>query len=241
MASPKEETNERDVVLDSDGTRLVVESREGYLCRVTMDVLFRMSPDDLLDVFCNPHNDVLFRDVASIPHRALMLDFGDGDTVVEVEQMSEVRILWLRKCFSILMHARCDRPNGLFEFQLAKRGIMRAFHGVWQVRAHYPSQAQVSDWLSRNGLPTDAASRDSTWSLVSLQHEVMPAGIPDFAARTPGIRQVFPTALRACTRRAALAGGGLAMTVNSRVQTIAAHGLITLCFGHVADLCSDCP
>lgn len=97
----------------------------------------------------------------------------------------QIQLLWFRKTVGVVMHVYADRERGHLEFKLARKGVMRAFHGKWHIRPHEPTEGEVAAWVARNKIE---APPGSSWCLATLQQDVMPAGIPPFMANIPGIR-----------------------------------------------------
>ncbi|CAG9461891.1 unnamed protein product [Pedinophyceae sp. YPF-701] len=162
----------------ADGTRCRVTNKAGFLCHIEMDAIWQLSVAEVVQIFSNPCNAAVFRDIAAVPHRAQLYDFGGGNEVVEVEQQSEVRFLWVRKRFSTLMHVRTVPPKSptdgaSMEVCLAEPGILTKFHGKWSLR------------------PADGPRGPNTACIGTLQQEVLPAGIPAGASRVPFVGRLL--------------------------------------------------
>ena len=69
MSESEPDTEVREESYAGGLVRIRAESSEGFLCRLHMDALLRLSPAEALDVFSNPDSTHLFQDVKQISHR----------------------------------------------------------------------------------------------------------------------------------------------------------------------------
>lgn len=77
-----------------------VYDKEGFLCRITLDADFKLTPKELMTVFSNPDNTGVFRDIYAVPYREIVEDDGDGRQKVMVEQVSGFKFLVVPITFS---------------------------------------------------------------------------------------------------------------------------------------------
>ena len=87
---------------------------EGFLCRITMDADFRLTPTQLMTVFSNPDNTGVFRDIYAVPYREVVEDDGEGRQKVIVEQVSGFKFLVVPITFSTHLNVERNMQKGTF-------------------------------------------------------------------------------------------------------------------------------
>ena len=77
-----------------------ISDKEGFLCHITLDADFHLTPEQLMTLFSNPDNSGVFRDIYAVPYREVLEDDGDGRQKVTVEQVSGFKFLVVPITFS---------------------------------------------------------------------------------------------------------------------------------------------
>lgn len=93
---------------------ITVHDKEGFLCRIILDVDFKLTPEELMRIFTNPDNTGVFRDIYAVPHREVVEDDGEGRQKVVVEQVSGFRFLVVPITFSTHLNVEKNLKKGIF-------------------------------------------------------------------------------------------------------------------------------
>ncbi|GIL81725.1 hypothetical protein Vretimale_1315 [Volvox reticuliferus] len=149
---------------------LTVSNKAGYLCHVHVDGNWPVAPEVPFAIFTHPDNSALFRDVKRVGARHV-LKTEPRYKEVQVEQLGDVRILWIHRTYSTWLHviedAR-DPENLRITFDLVKSDVLGKFSGRWDLRPiRDPATGQV---VGCHG---------------ELNQDVLPKGMPSFMSRMP--------------------------------------------------------
>lgn len=88
--------------------------KEGFLCHITLDVDFKLTPKELMRLFSNPDNSGVFRDIYAVPYREVVEDDGEGRQKVVVEQVSGFKFLVVPITFSTHLNVEKNLNKGIF-------------------------------------------------------------------------------------------------------------------------------
>eukprot|EP00210_Caulerpa_lentillifera_P007148 g6838.t1 len=141
-----------------------VSDKEGFLCRIDLDVDIQLTPVELMTVFSNPDNSGVFRDIYAVPHRKVLEDDGDGRQKVLVENLSGFKFLVVPITFTTCINVESNVKKLTFRFWLAKKGIMKKFAGEWFLHPIYS--------------PDDETKIIGTRAI--LEHVLLPSFVPVF-------------------------------------------------------------
>jgi len=92
-----------------------VYDKEDYLCRITLDVDFQLTPSEMMGIFSNPDNTGVFRDIYAVPFRKVVEDDGAGRQKIMVEQVSGFKFLVVPITFST--HLNVEKNLTKFNFR----------------------------------------------------------------------------------------------------------------------------
>lgn len=158
-----------ETVVDKETYHIRVSTKAGYLCQVYMRTRFKVPPDVIFALFTHPDNSGAFRDIKAVPYRKVV-EQAPGWKVVEVQQVGELRILWMRPLFSTHMLVEEDARNPavlITKFSLLKSDVLSKYNGRWELRPVFDNTGKA--------IGTDA----------ELHQNVMPKGVPSFMAHLP--------------------------------------------------------
>ncbi|MEW5307089.1 MAG: hypothetical protein WDW36_009507 [Sanguina aurantia] len=165
-----------------DNFKVSISNKSGYLCRIHLEATFDVPPDVIFALFTYPDNSALFRDVKRVGNRSV-LSTAPGLKVLEVEQLGELKVMWMVRAYSTTLKVVEDSrdPDLLItQFDLERSDMLSRFSGRWELSA-------VRDPVS---------GRVSTCSV--LTQDVLPKGVPPFLQHVP----VLGSLLRGVSSRA---------------------------------------
>ncbi|GIL58587.1 hypothetical protein Vafri_13524 [Volvox africanus] len=162
---------------------VTVSNKAGYLCHVYVDASWPVAPEVAFAIFTHPDNSALFRDVKRVGARHV-LKTEPRYKEVQVEQLGDIRILWMYRTYSTWLQVVEDArdPEHLrITFELDKSDVLGKFSGRWDLRP----------------------IRDSVTGQVvgcrgEFNQDVLPKGMPSFMCRLP----LLGGALRGISMRA---------------------------------------
>lgn len=135
----REEADE-EVHRDEECSIKVTQS-PGFLCHIEATAAFRMPARTLFkQVICHPDNAAIFSHMDRCAYRRVVSDDGQGRRRVRVAHEASWRFLLLHGTFTTKLVVEEDDRQLTMDFQLDPEGgaggIMRRFHGRWQIRPH---------------------------------------------------------------------------------------------------------
>ncbi|KAL6748720.1 hypothetical protein V8C86DRAFT_2872269 [Haematococcus lacustris] len=148
-------------------------------------VFHGVRPEVLFAIFTYPDNSKLFRDVQRVGQRKVVT-LEPNFKVVEVEQLGELKILWVQRTFSTWLKVTEDcRDTGCLsvQFDLMHSDLLSQFNGRWELRP-----------LEVPGIPGISTASE-------LHQDVLPKGVPPFMKNLPVMGNLLRgVALRAMRR-----------------------------------------
>ncbi|KAK9815834.1 hypothetical protein WJX72_010497 [[Myrmecia] bisecta] len=168
---------------------ITVSNASGYLCHIHMECTFQCLPEVVYAIFTNPDNTGVFRDIKQCGSRKVLEEVTEGAGVrrkVEVEQIGEARVMWMKTDFSTLLRVTEDSTQPdvwTTSFELIKSAVLSRFAGSWVI--HPVCDASGTKVVSCRSI---------------LDQDILPKGVPSFLAHVP----VLGSVLRAICVRAVL-------------------------------------
>eukprot|EP01023_Acetabularia_acetabulum_P011794 TRINITY_DN15494_c0_g3_i1.p1 TRINITY_DN15494_c0_g3~~TRINITY_DN15494_c0_g3_i1.p1 ORF type:complete len:287 (+),score=43.13 TRINITY_DN15494_c0_g3_i1:103-963(+) len=151
---------------------LKVSNAAGYLCHISLDALLPCDPQLVYDVFRNPDNSKIFRDIKEQQGRKVLFEDPEGLRIVEVKQLAELKILkFLNFTFTTLLRVTEDERDAdeiKLSFEMVSSDIMSRFCGGWSLKKEYP-----------------AKDNSKVWARCKLQQDVSPKGVPPWLKHVP--------------------------------------------------------
>lgn len=159
-------------------TSIEISNARGYLCHISAAAEFIDSPPKLIfALFTNPDNTGVFRDIKRVTSRKVIQNDPAGLKVVEIEQLGETWLLWMHVEFRTRLTVTEDSrdPNNLRTyFELISSDVLNKFNGSWHLQP-----------LRQEG------SAASLGTLVHLEQDVSPRGLPEFLKHVPVVSNVL--------------------------------------------------
>ncbi|EFJ42728.1 hypothetical protein VOLCADRAFT_97186 [Volvox carteri f. nagariensis] len=176
--------------------RVTVSNKAGYLCHVHVEANWPVTPEVTFAIFTHPDhrhisspmailarrpfnnmgladNSALFRDVKRVGARRV-LKAEPGYKEVEVEQLGDIKVLWMHRTYSTWLRVVEDSrdPECLrIAFDLLKSDVLGKFSGRWELR---PVRDPVSGLVVRsghaNGRTTEAVLRELCGAVSEVAH-----------------------------------------------------------------------
>lgn len=115
---------------------ITISNGPGYHCQINCEAVFSVAPNVIFDIFTHENNAGAFRDIKDIGYRKLLAK-KCGWQKLEVEQIGELKVLWMRKQFSTFLTVTedCRDPSCLTtSFELLKSDTLSRFSGSWELR-----------------------------------------------------------------------------------------------------------
>lgn len=163
-----------------------VSNKAGYMCHIHVEAHFDIKPEQLFAIFTNPDNAGVFRDIKGVGHRSVAAQSSNYRRV-EVEQIGELRVMWMARQFSTYLTVTEDArdPEHLVaSFELLKSDVLSKFSGRWDI---YPVRSEQSGKVvGCRGV---------------LNQDILPKGMPSFMKHMPVLGGLLRgISLRAVTR-----------------------------------------
>jgi hypothetical protein len=163
-----------------------VSNQAGYLCRVHVQAQHDVHPREIFDIFTYPGDQSpIFRDIKSTTDRKVMHE-EPGLRVVELTQVNEVKVMWMKQHVSTTMAVTEDYsdPNNLrIRFNMIRSDGLSRFNGDWFIR---PVRDMYGNVMG---------------SSFEFTQDVLPKGVPVIMRRAPVLGSMLRgTTLRAVTR-----------------------------------------
>lgn len=120
-------------------------------------------------IYTYPDNSALFRDVKRVGDRKV-LSSHPGLKVVDVQQVGELRVLWIHRTYQTWLHVTEDSRDQSclkIRFELMKSDVLAKFSGQWEL---YPIKDEAGVTVGCRGV---------------FEQDVLPAGMPPFMQRIP--------------------------------------------------------
>ncbi|GFR49873.1 hypothetical protein Agub_g11975 [Astrephomene gubernaculifera] len=162
---------------------VTVSNKAGYLCHVHVTGNWPVPPEVPFAIFTHPDNSAIFRDIQRVGSRKV-IKTEPGYKEVQVEQLQDFQVLWLRRTYSTWLRVVEDTrdPDCLhITFELLRSDVLAKFGGSWRLEA-----------------VRDPASGRVVGCRGELVQDVLPKGMPSFMSRLP----LLGGALRAISVRA---------------------------------------
>ncbi|KAG2493808.1 hypothetical protein HYH03_008027 [Edaphochlamys debaryana] len=166
--------------------KVTVSNKAGYLCRVHVVAEFNSPPEAPFRIFTAPDNSKIFRDIQRVGARKVV-KVEPNYKEVQVEQLQDIQILWIRRTFSTWLHVKEDMrdPDCLkTSFHLLRSDVLGRFSGDWELKAvRDPVTGQVVGCRGE------------------LNQDVLPRACPTWMSRLPVLGGVLRNiSVRAVTR-----------------------------------------
>eukprot|EP01025_Chloroclados_australasicus_P022373 TRINITY_DN2309_c2_g1_i1.p1 TRINITY_DN2309_c2_g1~~TRINITY_DN2309_c2_g1_i1.p1 ORF type:complete len:396 (-),score=66.14 TRINITY_DN2309_c2_g1_i1:1079-2095(-) len=168
-----------ETIQKGEGYNLKVSNVKGYFCHVHLETMFPVPPVVLYEIFRNPDNSKVFRDIKEQLNRRVVFDDPRGVQVVQVEQIAELKVLpFVNLEFRTLLRVTEDQRNPdeiTMIFQMLTSDAMSRFNGKWTLTK----------------VVKEDDKKHPVWTRGILEQDVLPKGIPPWLKHIPVLGGLF--------------------------------------------------